>query len=123
MVFKVLITIVFIAELIITFTILYFLYKFDKRILGIDGTLDAVKPQIKSISELVRKISEQIYELTPVWVDEIKKSLENLLLEQAKSIMTGILFWTINIKVLKQLRQSKIFKTASKGLSLLQNVI
>lgn len=123
MVFKVLITIVFIAELIITFTILYFLYKFDKRILGIDGTLDAVKPQIKSISELVRKISEQIYELTPVWVNDIKKSLEKILLEQTKSIMTGILFWIINIKVLKQLRQSKIFKTASKGLSLLQNVI
>ena len=123
MIFKVLITIVFIAELIITFTILYFLYKFNKRILEIDSTIETVKPQIRSVSELVRKISEQIYELTPVWVDEIKKTLENLLLEQAKSIMTGILFWTINIKVVKQFRKSKIFKTASKGLSLLQNVI
>ena len=107
MIFKVLITIVFIAELIITFTILYFLYKFDKRILEINSTIETVKPQIRSVSELVRKISEQIYELTPVWVDEIKKTLENLLLEQAKSIMTGILFWTINIKVVKQSRNCK----------------
>ena len=123
MVFKVLITIVFIAELIITFTILYFLYKFDKRILGIDGTLDAVKPQIKSISELVRKISEQIAELVPVYVEKFRELRNKIMLAKLESLIALILFWSINIKVIKKIRRTKVFKLAVRGLSLLSSVV
>ncbi len=123
MVFKILIAIVFIAELIITATIIILLVKANKRINQTNIFINSAKPEIKSICELIRGLSEQIYELIPDWIEELQNHGKKILLEQAKSIMAGILFWSINIKVMKKIKQSKMYKLASKGLSLLQNVV
>ena len=123
MVFKILIAIVFIAELIITATIIILLVKANKRINQTNIFINRAKPEIKSICELIRGLSEQIYELIPDWIEELQNHGKKILLEQAKSIMAGILFWSINIKVLKKIKQTKMYKLASKGLSLLQNVV
>ena len=59
MVYTILISIVFIAELIIAITILQNLIKLDKCIIQLDETISEAKPSIKDISSLLRKISKQ----------------------------------------------------------------
>ncbi len=123
MVFTILIAIVFIAELIIAFTIIWNLVKFDKMLINLDNVIEKAKPEIKSIAELVRKISEQVLELTGVYIDRLKEGGKKILLKNAESLIAGILFWGINIKLAKKFKKSKFFKTAQKGFALIQNVI
>ena len=123
MLFIFLITIVFIAELIITVAVITTLIKLDKKLKRADTFLEKAAPNIKAVCELIRGISEQIAELTPEWVEKFRETRDKIILKQLESLMAGILFWSINIKVIKRIRKSKFIKTAWKGLSLLQNVI
>ena len=123
MLFKFLIFIVFIAELIITYEIIINLVKFDKIINSTNEFLNTKKSDIIDIAQLCNKLSEQILELSSDWVENLKKSRDKIILNQVKSLITGILFWSINIKVIKQLRKSKFLKAIGKGLTLVRNVI
>ena len=62
MIFTILISIVFIAEIIITIALVKSLKNFDKKVCELNNTIILLKPQIKDISELSRKISEQLKE-------------------------------------------------------------
>ena len=115
--------IVFIAELIITYEIIINLVKFDKIINSTNEFLNTKKSDITDIAQLCNKLSEQILELSSDWVENLKKSRDKIILNQVKSLITGILFWSINIKVIKQLRKSKFLKAIGKGLTLVRNVI
>ena len=123
MVFKALISIVFIAELIITFAVITNLIRFDKRIIKANEYIENNKAKFAAIAELMRKVSEQIFELTGLYIDRLKDSGKNILLKNAESLISGILFWSINIKMAKKFKKSKFFKTAQKGFDLIQNVI
>ena len=123
MLFKFLIFIVFIAELIITYEIIINLVKFDKIINSTNEFLNTKKSDIIDIAQLCNKLSEQILELSSDWVENLKKSRDKIILNQVKSLITGILFWSINIKVIKQLRKFKFLKAIGKGLTLVRNVI
>ena len=70
MVFIFFTTIVFIAELIIVFAILFNLIKFDAYINKTNELLVEAKPKIEEVMKLVHGISEQILELTPIWVEK-----------------------------------------------------
>ena len=115
--------IIFIAELIITFTILFNLLKFDICIKKINMTLVEIKPKIKEIMVLIYGISEQIKELTPIWIEKIRDTRNLFVKKQFESLMSSILFWVINVKVIKRLKKSKLVKFAWKGLTLLQNML
>mgnify|MGYP004580582475 CR=1 FL=1 len=81
------------------------------------------KPKIQEIMELVHGISEQIRELTPIWVEKFREVRNMLVRKQLESLMSSILFWAINIKVIKRFKKSKLAKFAWKGLTLLQNML
>ena len=115
--------IVFIAELIIVFAILFNLIKFDIYINRTNKLLIEAKPKIQEIMELVHGISEQIRELTPIWVEKFREIRNMLVRKQLESLMSSILFWAINIKVIKRFKKSKLVKFAWKGLTLLQNML
>lgn len=115
--------IIFIAELIITFTILFNLLKFDICIKKINMTLVEIKPKIKEIMVLIYGISEQIKELTPIWIEKIRDTRNLFVKKQFESLMSSILFWAINVKVIKRLKKSKLVKFAWKGLTLFQNML
>ena len=115
--------IVFIAELIIVFAILFNLIKFDIYINRTNKLLIEAKPKIQEIMELVHGISEQIRELTPIWVEKFREIRNMLVRKQLESLMSSILFWAINIKVIKRFKKSKLAKFAWKGLTLLQNML
>ncbi len=116
-------TIVFVAEIIIVFVILFNLIKFDIYINRTNKLLVEAKPKIQEIMELVHGISEQIRELTPIWVEKFREVRNMLVRKQLESLMSSILFWAINIKVIKRFKKSKLAKFAWKGLTLLQNML
>ena len=115
--------IVFVAEIIIVFVILFNLIKFDIYINRTNKLLIEAKPKIQEIMELVHGISEQIRELTPIWVEKFREVRNMLVRKQLESLMSSILFWAINIKVIKRFKKSKLAKFAWKGLTLLQNML
>lgn len=123
MIFTFLMSIVFIAEIIIAFTIIFNLIKFDKFLTDTNILLEKAKPEIRSICELYTGISAQIVEFSQIGVDKFKAAKERFILKQLESLMSAILFWSINIKILKKFRKNKIIKTALKGLTLLQSVV
>ncbi len=123
MIFTFLITIVFIAELIITTAIITNLLKLDRTLNRANAYIEKINPEIRTILSLIEKISAQILELTPDWVEKFRQIRNKIILNQIKSLIAGFLFWSINIKVIKKLRKSKFIKAAWQGLSLIQNVI
>ena len=123
MIFYIFISIVFLAELIIFAAIMVQLVKFDRFCLSSIKFLDEAKSKIKNIFELVHGISEQIYELVPIWLENMKSKRDRILQKQLESVLTWLLFWKINTKILKKLRKNKIVRTALKGLTLIQSVI
>ena len=123
MIFLFFISIVFIAELIIAFTVFNSLFKLDIKINKLSEALINKRADIKDITALAKAISEQLKELSEEFVDNFNEKKEEIILSLAKSLMSAILFWSINIKVVKRLRKSKVLNVAWKGLSLLENVI
>lgn len=123
MIFLFFISIVFIAELIIAFTVFNSLFKLDIKINKFNETLINKRADIKDITALAKEISEQLKELSKEFVDNFNEKKEEIILNLVKSLMSTILFWSINIKVVKRLRKSKVLNVAWKGLSLLENVI
>lgn len=113
----------FIAEVIIAFTIIFHLIKLDKYFIEASEFIAAAKPKIKDISGLAKGISEQMAELVPIWIDNLKDLRNKIILAKLESLMSAFLFWSINIKVMRKFKQSKFLKAAFKGLSLLQNVV
>lgn len=123
MIFLFFISIVFIAELIIAFTVFNSLFKLDIKINKLSEALINKRADIKDITALAKAISEQLKELSEEFVDNFNEKKEEIILSLVKSLMSAILFWSINIKVVKRLRKSKVLNVAWKGLSLLENVI
>lgn len=123
MVFTIFTFIVFISQLIIAFAIIIWLLKFDKSIKDKTLFLEEAKPKIKEIARLTRGISEQLAELTPMWVENFRRVRNKILLAKLESLLSALLFWRINIKLVQKIKKSKLLKVAFKGLSMFQNMI
>lgn len=123
MIFTILITIVFIAELIIGFTLLVNLLKIDCIINKLNQDLLLIQPSLEEICGLIKAISFQIKEMADEYRDEILKKREEMSVRLLSKIFAGILLWKINIKLIRKIRKSKITKTLAKGLTLLQIMV
>ena len=123
MIFKFFIFMVFIAELIIMLACLSNLINLDNKINAFNKIICKNQSKIKEIMVLIKGISEQILELSPIWVEKIKTIRNSIFEKQVNSIISNILFWYINIKMAKFLKKSKTLRTIMKGLTLVQNMI
>lgn len=123
MLYTFLITIVFIAEIIIAVTLLRALWKLDKAFVLIDETVTEARPKIKDISELSTKISEQIIELAEDFREKVKKQEEETTLKVLNKILVWILLWKVNVKAIRKFRKTKLAKILGKGLNLLQSMV
>ncbi len=123
MIFKFLTAIVFIAEIIIGFTLIINLVKLDRKILALNETVIQIKPGIKDICSLIKAISFQIKELVLDYSERLIKKREDMALRITMKLLAGILLWKVNLKIIKKLRKSKAVKTIAKGLTLLQIVV
>ncbi len=123
MVYTILISIVFIAELIIAITILQNLSRLDKAVLEFDKTVTTIALGIKDVCELSRKITEQWEILAQDFVDKTKRDSEDFMLRHLFKGLIGILVLNLNIKFIKKIRKSKITKTLVKGWSILESMV
>ena len=112
MIFTFLISIVFIAELIIAAAILLNLKRLGKAVRNLDLTVNYLKPSLKEVCVLARKISAQVLEITEDFVERQKDSFMNHI---ARVILSALF--------LRRFRKSKAFKLISKGLSILEIVV
>lgn len=102
MVFYILISIVFLAEIIITATVLIHLIKLDKSISEWSDFIEDINPQISEIMKTYRKISEKLLELAPKLINKIKDFGIKLCVEQLKTMLTGLTFWAVKKEVEKR---------------------
>lgn len=123
MIYTFLISVVFIAELIIAITILQNLHKLDKKVLELDDTITSIKPSVKDISELARKISEQWQIIAQDFVNKTKQEAENMFLKQLSKALMGLLVLKLNFKFIKKIRDSKLTKALAKGWSLVESMV
>ena len=123
MIYTILISIVFIAELIITISIIQCLLKLDKYLISIDSDITRHKSNIKDISVLVKNISEQSIILAENFAIKTKEKGEEILLKQLTKVLVGLLVLSLNFKIIKKIRKSKITKTLVKGFSFLENMV
>ena len=123
MIFTILITIVFIAELIIGFTLLVNLLKIDCKINKLNQDLLLIQPSLEEICGLIKAISFQIKEMADEYRDEVLKRREEMSVRLISKLLAGILLWKINLKLIRKIRKSKITKTLAKGLTLLQIMV
>ena len=123
MIYTFLITVVFIAEIIIATTIIQTLMRLDKAVLEMNETVALAKPGIKDISELVRKISEQYKEFAERFAQKVARNSEEIILYRLFKVAIGYFFIKSNIKLVQKIRKSKIAKALAKGLSLLEIMV
>ena len=123
MVYTILISIVFIAELVILVALITNLLKLDKLILSFDKTFTDAKLGIGDIAQLSRKISEQWVELAENWVENYKLKQEDMTLKFLNKALITLVLWKINSKAIKNFRRSKLGKTLVRGFRLVQNMV
>ena len=123
MVYTFLISVVFIAEVIIAITVFQALSKLDKAVLELNETVTMAKPGIKDISELVRKISEQYKEFAENFAQKVTRNSEEIILYRLFKLTIGYFLIKSNIKLVQKIRKSKIAKALAKGLSLLEIMV
>lgn len=123
MVYTILISIVFIAELIIAITVIQNILKLDKAVIILNERITALKPSILDISMLTRKISEQLEIISQDIFDKAKENAENIFLKQFSKALLGMLVVRFNFKLVKNIRKSKIAKIVTKSLSILENMV
>ena len=123
MIYTFLISVVFIAEIIIAITVYQVLIKFDKAVIDLNETVVLAKPGISDISELVRKISKQYKELSEQFVQKVTRNSEEVVFARLFKVLLGFLLVKTNIKLVQKIRKSKITKALAKGLSLLEIMV
>ena len=123
MIFTFLITIVFIAEIIIAIAIIHRLLLLDKAVIELKSTLEIAKPKLCDICSLVRNISEQWIDLSEDFVEKFKTKGEDITLRILSKLLIAMILWKLNSKAIKRIRNSRTYKILGKGLSLLENVV
>ena len=123
MIYTFLISMVFIAEIIIAVSLIQVLLRLDKAILGVNEIVTLAKPGIKDISDLVKKISEQTVEFSKRFKEKVSRNSEEIILMRLFKFAITFLLVKANIKIVQKIRKSKITKAIAKGLSLLEIMV
>ena len=123
MVYTILISVVFIAELIIAVTVIQNLLRLDKAVLNLSETVLETQSGIRDISVLARKITEQWQILATDFVEKTKRNSEDALLKHLSKILMSVLVLNLNFKIIKKIRKSKVTRMLAKGLSFLGNMV
>lgn len=123
MVYPILISIVFIAEIIIAVTVIQNLLRVDKAVIELNDIVEEANPRIREMSDLVKKISEQSVELSKNFVIRFKEEQEDFALKNLSKLLMAILLLKINSRAINAFRKSRAGKFIVKGLSMLGNMV
>jgi len=123
MIFNIMTILVFIAELIIAYSLCKNILKLDKKILEINDELTSLKPEIKDVGYLIKKISSQLIEFAYDFVSKIYSKRDTAIIHQLNKFVITIILLKLNSKFIKKFLRSKPFKLLTKGFSLLKYVV
>lgn len=123
MLYTILISIVFISEVIIFLALMSLLWTIDRRLVNSNAALTSEKTKIRDICELCKNISWQIKELSGDFVEKYKKMKDDFETDLFSKILLGLFLWKINKKFILKYRRSKLLKLLVKGLKLIENVV
>ena len=123
MIFTIFISIVFIAELIITFAIIFNLIKLSKKINNLNNIIAELKSSIKDVCELIRKISEQYVEFSIDAIEKFKQNQDVYMAKLLTKALAMILIWKFNLKAINRIKKTKVYKICTKGLSLIEFMV
>ena len=101
MIFYFLISIVFIAEIIIAIFLLTNLYKLDKNINEYNSLLNNLKPSIKEILNTYEDLSKELLKLAPIIMNKVKDIIKDFAMGQLKSFIGALTFWLVKKEVEK----------------------
>lgn len=123
MIYTFLISIVFIAELIIAYTIIINLIRLDRFVNCLNNTILRCKNSIFEVCVLVRKISKQFIVLAEDFKDNVESKTEGFLLESLSKVMLSVLILRFNLKFLNKIFKLKSTKLLLKAFLMLENMI
>ena len=123
MIFTILISIVFIAEVIIAITIFQNLIKLDKAILELDETINSMKSSIKEIAILINKITVQWKILANDLVEDIKQQSEVAFMKHLLRISVSLFLLKLNFKFIKKIKKTTAIKFLVKSWSFIENMV
>ena len=115
--------VVFIAEIIIAYTLVRRLFLLDKSILHINTVMSGINPEIRDIAVLLKKISAQYVEFAREFEIKIINKRNDSVINQLNKLLVALLLMKLNFKFIKKIRKTKPFRILSKGLSLLKYVV
>ena len=99
MIFYFLISIVFIAEIIIAIFLFFYFAKWSKIFRETSQFITEINPKIKDIMEIGTKISEQMPEMASVYVEKVKNFSAKILLDNIKGLLVGFLLISFRKKM------------------------
>lgn len=123
MLYTFLISVVFIAEIIIAYTVISNLVKLDRKLVLVNENVESSKSGICEICNLVRKISEQCIEFAEDFVAKIRTAQEDTILKNLNKILIALVFWKVNSKAVRNFRKSKTGRMIRKTFAFLQNML
>lgn len=123
MIFNILTATVFIAELIIACSIIRLLYILDNKILQANETIVELKPGIKDVGYLIKKISAQYVEFAYDFVLKIKQKRDDSIFSYLNKIIITLFIFKINSKFIKKIILSRGFRRLKKALLLLEYMV
>ena len=123
MVYTILISIVFIAEIIIAVTVIQNILRLDKAVIELNKMAEEANPKFHELFCLVKKISEQSVELSKDFAIRFKEKQEAFALKNLSKLLIVILLLKINSRAINAFRKSRAGKFIVKGLSMLGNMV
>lgn len=123
MILKIFTALIFVAEIIVAYTILKKLFETDRAIIQANEIIAEAKSKVSDIGYLIKKISYQYVEMSYDFVEKIEEKRNQSAIKQLNKIIIAVLLLRLNSKFIKRIIRSKPFKLLSKGLSLLQYVV
>ena len=101
MIFYFLVSIVFIAEIVLTIFLLGILHKLDKNIIKYNALLNDLNPSIKDILNTYQDLSHELLKLAPIVTSKVKNIVKDIVVGQLKSIVGAFTFWLVKKEVEK----------------------
>ena len=95
------IAIIFIAELIITTTLILFIVKADRAVVELHRQTVAVRPQIKAVLEGVKAGIKEVNEKQEIVINYLRKKRNQWIVNMAKTIIVYLLLFLFKGKCKK----------------------
>ena len=103
MIFYFLVSIVFIAEIVLTIFLLGILHKLDKNIIKYNALLNDLNPSIKDILNTYQDLSKELLNLAPIVTSKLKNIIKDIVIGQLKSFVGALTFWLVKKEVEKHI--------------------